>query len=279
MNKPLLQAVAWMAMTGFSLLASTGSALAAKVDIYDGQWHYNFTPYLWFPNIEQRLQQTNPWGGGQSVEVEVKPDSYLSNLKFGLMGTLEARKGNWSLITDLIYTDFGHQDGRIKQVQGPLGAEPVAIDRDIDVKVQALIWQGAAGYTLARGVAGTLDLLGGIRYLGLDTETGLGFSGPDGLLSPSISRSQRLDVWDGFVGVRGELFLGDAHQWFLPYYLDVGVGNYSNWSWQGLVGVGYRLDWGDLLLAWRTLNYATTGDEALQKVSMTGPALGVTFHW
>ncbi|MFZ1575515.1 MAG: hypothetical protein WAT36_09860 [Chromatiaceae bacterium] len=279
MNKQLLQAGVWLAITGFSLLASTGSAVAAKVDGYDGQWHYNFTPYLWFPNIEQRLQHTNPWGGGKSVEVEVKPDSYLGNLKFGLMGTLEARKGNWSLVTDLIYTDFGHQDGQIKQVQGPLGAEPIAIDRDVDVKIQALIWQGAAGYTLARGAAGTLDLLGGVRYLGMDTETGLSFSGPDGILSPSISRSQRLDIWDGFVGVRGELFLDDAHQWFLPYYLDVGVGNYSNWTWQGLVGLGYRLDWGDLLLAFRTLNYATTGDEVLQKVSMTGPALGVTFHW
>lgn len=26
----------------------------------------------------------------------------------------------------------------------------------------------------------------------------------------------------------GELFPGDAKQWFLPYYLDVGLGNYSN---------------------------------------------------
>jgi hypothetical protein len=29
-------------------------------------------------------------GGGKTVEVEVEPDSYLSNLEFALMGTFEA---------------------------------------------------------------------------------------------------------------------------------------------------------------------------------------------
>jgi hypothetical protein len=266
-------------MAGATILTPASPALAATLDSYDGQWHFNLTPYLWFPNIEQRLQHTNPWGGGKSVEVEVKPDSYLSNLKFGLMGTLEARKGNWSLITDLIYNDFGHQDGRIKQVQGPLGAEPLAINRDIDVRIQSLIWQGAASYTIARGTAGTLDVLGGFRYLGVATDTGLSFTGPSGILSYSISNSQRLDVWDGILGIRGELNLGNANRWFLPYYLDVGLGNYSNWTWQGLVGLGYRYSWGDLLLAFRTISYATTGDEVLEDMKMHGPALGVTFHW
>ncbi len=279
MNKALLPAGAWLAITGSSILASTGTALAATVDGYDGQWHFNFTPYLWFPNVDQTLQHTNPLGGGNSLEVGVKPDNYLSNLKFGLMGTLDARKGNWSLVTDLIYADFGNQQGRIKQVQGPLSAEPLSINREINVRIQSLILQGAASYTIARGAAGTLDLLGGIRYLGVTTETGLSFSGPTGILSFSSSRSQRLDVWDGILGVRGEVFLGDTHSWFLPYYLDVGLGNYSNWTWQGLVGLGYRFDWGDLVLAFRTINYATTGDEVLQDMNMHGPALGVTFHW
>lgn len=32
-------------------------------------------------------------------------------------------------------------------------------------------------------------------------------------------------------------------------------------------------------MALRTLNYATTGDKVLQNMSITGPALGVSFHW
>ncbi len=279
MKKPLWQAGVWLAITGSSILATTGTALAATVDSYDGQWHYNFTPYAWFPNIEQTLQHKNPLGGGGSLEVGVKPDSYLDNLKFGLMGTLDARKGNWSLVADLVYADFGHQQGRVKQVQGPLGAEPLATNRDIDIRIESLIWQGAVSYTIARGTAGTLDLLGGFRYLGVATNTSLSFSGPNGSLAYSISSYERLDVWDGILGVRGEFFLGDANRWFLPYYVDVGLGNYSNWTWQGLIGLGYRYSWGDLVLAFRTINYATTGDEALEDMEMHGPALGVTFHW
>jgi hypothetical protein len=54
---------------------------------YDGQWHYSLTPYAWFPNLHQTLQFNTPLGGGKTVEVEVKPDRYLNNLEFALMGT------------------------------------------------------------------------------------------------------------------------------------------------------------------------------------------------
>ncbi len=56
---------------------------------------------------------------GKTVEVEVKPDSYLSNLDFALMGTFEARKGDSALAMDLIYNDFSDQEGKIKTVRGP----------------------------------------------------------------------------------------------------------------------------------------------------------------
>ena len=84
-------------IAGVSLLAFSSAAWADRVDRYDDQWHYSLTPYAWFPNISQTLQFTTPLGGGKSVDVEVKPDNYLSDLEFALMGTFEARKGNWAL--------------------------------------------------------------------------------------------------------------------------------------------------------------------------------------
>ena len=74
-RKKVLQAGLCVAITGAGLLAA-GSA-SAGVDLYDGQWHYSLTPYAWFPNISQTLQFNTPLGGGKTVEVEVKPDSYL----------------------------------------------------------------------------------------------------------------------------------------------------------------------------------------------------------
>ncbi len=276
-RKKVLQARFWATVTGAALLAAGGAASAAGVDMYDGQWHYSLTPYGWFPNISQTIHLSTPLGGGKTVEVEVKPDSYLSNLEFALMGAFEARKGDWALAMDLIYNDFGAQEGKIKTVRGPRGNELPPIDANLNVDIQALIWTGIGSYTVARSAAGTLDLFGGVRYLGLETSTDLSFSGPDGVLGRSGSTSDRINVWDGIVGVRGAVGLGG--DWFLPYYLDIGAGNYSNWTWQGWAGVGYRFDWGDLLLVYRNLAYSTGGDEIVEDMRMAGPALGATFRW
>ena len=277
LRKKILKAGLWALVTG--ILASGGAASAAGVDMYDGQWHYSLTPYAWFPNIYQTIQFGTPLGGSKSIDVEVKPDSYLSNLDFALMGTFEARKGDWALAMDLVYNDFSGQQGKIKTVRGPGGNESLPIDVNLNVDIQALVWTGIGGYTVARNSSGTLDLFGGVRYLGLETSTDLSFSGPDGVFGRSGGASDRINVWDGSVGVRGAVNLGDSGDWFLPYYLDIGTGNYSNWTWQGWAGVGYRFDWGDLVLVYRNLSYSTTGDESLEDMRMAGPALGATFRW
>lgn len=279
LQKKLLQGGFWAAVAGAGMLVSGGLASAAGVDMYDGQWHYSLTPYAWFPNIHQTLQYSTPLGGGKTVDVEVKPDSYLSNLDFALMGTFEARKGEWALAMDLIYNDFSNQDSKIRNVQGPGGNLSLPIDTSLNVDIKALIWEGIGSYTVARSATGTLDVFGGVRYLGLKTSTDLSFSGPEGIIGRSGSQSNRLNVWDGIVGVRGEVKIGDSGDWFLPYYLDIGAGSHSNWTWQGWTGVGYRFDWGDVVLAYRNLYYSTDGDKVVDDLRMAGPALGATFRW
>lgn len=279
LQKKLLQGGFWAAVASAGMLVSGGLASAAGVDMYDGQWHYSLTPYAWFPNIHQTLQYSTPLGGGKTVDVEVKPDSYLSNLDFALMGTFEARKGEWALAMDLIYNDFSNQDSKIRNVQGPGGNLSLPIDTSLNVDIKALIWEGIGSYTVARSTTGTLDIFGGVRYLGLKTSTDLSFSGPEGIIGRSGSQSDRLNVWDGIVGVRGEVKIGDSGDWFLPYYLDIGAGSHSNWTWQGWTGVGYRFDWGDVVLAYRNLYYSTDGDKVVDDLRMAGPALGATFRW
>lgn len=279
LQKKLLQGGFWAAVAGAGMLVSGGLASAAGVDMYDGQWHYSLTPYAWFPNIHQTLQYSTPLGGGKTVDVEVKPDSYLSNLDFALMGTFEARKGEWALAMDLIYNDFSNQDSKIRNVQGPGGNLSLPIDTSLNVDIKALIWEGIGSYTVARSATGTLDVFGGVRYLGLKTSTDLSFSGPEGIIGRSGSQSNRLNVWDGIVGVRGEVKIGDSGDWFLPYYLDIGAGSHSNWTWQGWTGVGYRFDWGDVVLAYRNLYYSTDEDKVIEDLRMAGPALGATFRW
>jgi hypothetical protein len=50
-------------------------------------------------------------------------------------------------------------------------------------------------------------------------------------------------------------------------------------TWQGLLGVAYSFNWGDVSLAYRYLYYEQGSDKLLQNMSFRGPTLGVTFHF
>ena len=46
-------------------------------------------------------------GATASPSVTVKPNDYLSDLRFAVMAVGSARKGNWELFTDIVYADIG----------------------------------------------------------------------------------------------------------------------------------------------------------------------------
>jgi len=118
--------------------------------------------------------------------------------------------------------------------------------------------------------------LAGFRYVGIDTELKLDIIGSDGVVDTSSRSSRDLTEWDGIVGVKGQIRLGDG-RWYMPYYLDVGTGS-SNWTWQALLGVGYAFDWGDVNLSIRSLSYDFDSERDAD-LRMTGPTLGATFRW
>ncbi len=56
-----------------------------------------------------------------------------------------------------------------------------------------------------------------------------------------------------------------------------GPGPRSTTSWNGILGVGYKFGWGDLLVAWRYLDYKLDTNQPVQKLIMSGPAFGARF--
>ena len=46
-------------------------------------------------------------------------------------------------------------------------------------------------------------------------------------------------AWDGVIGARGRIKLGDGH-WFAPYYLDLGAGQ-SDLTWQAFPFLGWQI--------------------------------------
>jgi hypothetical protein len=267
----LKQSVLAITLTG---LAFTALPVAAESSASDA-WAFTVTPYLWLPTINGSLKYDLP-SFNTNAEVETGPNDYLSNLEFALMVSGEARKDKWSIFSDLIYLDFGDENSRVKTVGG--SHVSATVDLGTQSSITGGVWTLVGGYAAVQNPQATLDVIGGFRYLSLEASTDWTLSGPIGLLPPAGSVSQKDDLWDAIVGVRGRVKLGDNSNWSMPYYADVGTGS-SALTWQAMVGVAYSWSWGNVGLVYRHLAYDMEGDKLLQDVEFSGPALGAAFHF
>ena len=274
MEERKTQRIVVAALLGVASLLVSAAAMGEEVNMYDGQWHYGLTIYGWFPDIYQTLNF--PRVG--DPEVTVKPSSYLHDLQFAAMFAGQARKGDWAIFTDLVYTDLSNLKSKTGSVQGPGGRIDLPVTVDVNSGLRSTFWTLAASYTAIRNTSGTLDVMGGFRYADMRVSANWNLAGPVGALSPSGSVSKSLSLWDGIVGVQGAVKLSEDGKWFMPYWADIGAGS-NNWTWNAVLGLGYRFDWGDLLFAYRNLSYDQSNDKVVQNMRMTGPAVGVTFRW
>ena len=264
-------------LTAIGLTAAT-AAMAADA-AYDGDWRFALAPYAWLPNIHADLRFSVPPGAGGNPNVHVAPDTILSDLRFAFAMTGEARKGDWAIGADLIYVDLGTQKATVKEVSGPREMVSLPINASVDVNAKQLLAQGTAGYAAVRNESSTLDVFGGVRYGQVKTSLAWNLNGELGLLGRSGSLSEKIDLVDGIIGVRGQVAFGNEHRWFMPYYIDGGAGNNSNWTWQGYTGIGYRFSWGDVVLTYRNLYYATNGNRLVDNLRLAGPAIAATLRW
>lgn len=276
----LKRALAALAVSA-TVLASA-AAPAAEVNMYDGQWHYDLYVYGWFPAMTTDLNFTLRNGATASPSVTVKPKNYLSDLQFGAMGAFGARKGDWDVFTDIIYADISSLTSKVKSLNTPGGSITPQLDINVNVGLKELIWTLGAGYTLARSDKGNLDIIAGVRYGRLENSLGVNAFGPNGIFGNSVDTTDKMDIWTGIIGVKGALRLGDDGKWYVPYEADFGAGSSSHssaTSFNGILGLGYKFGWGDLLVAWRYLDYKLGSNDPIQKLIMSGPALGASFRW
>jgi len=257
-----------------------GGASICAAAVGDGQWHFRIVPYLWLPEMSSSVNRIVPGpvtGEPRRLDLgaSVGAGDYLDNLDMALMLTAGASKGKWSILTDIIYTDFGGQDTRLRHAVDPDRRIPVALSRQVKMDLSATVWDLVGGYRVVDSPSVSLDLLAGMRYLGLGSDIKLSYLDPAGryLFSQKVSLDQ--DNWDGVVGLRGR-FPINGTRWFVPFYGDVGTGD-SELTWQAMVGVGYRFDWGETMLAWRAIGYDFDGGDI--DLTMSGLGLAVAFGW
>jgi hypothetical protein len=188
----------------------------------------------------------------------------------------EARKGRWAVFTDIIFLDFSNGSSQVKTLGGPGGLVQVPVNVNTTTGLEGGVWELAASYNFAQGNASSVEVLGGLRYLKLESTVNWQLTGPLGAFPQAGSATQTAELWDAIVGVRGKAKL-DAN-WFVPWYLDAGAGD-SKLTYQAMAGIGYSFKWGDVLAAWRYLSYEQKDSKPVHELTMSGAALGVTFHF
>lgn len=278
-RRHLAAGLAALSAVAFSSLTQ---AATSGTEAEDGRWHFNLVPYLWFPvmegSIDTDVALPGPLGGEPrqvKVSGDIEPSSYLSDLDMAFMIMGEARKDRWLIYTDLMYMDLGSQDTRIRSVTGPLGDFSTEVARNARTDISSVLWTLGAGYEVVRDPSWSLSVVAGFRYLGLESDLTLSLQDARGRYLRALTASMDEDYWDGIVGARGQIRLGNT-PWFMPFYADIGTGS-SDLTWQALLGLGYRFDWGEATFAWRAMGYELDGDNV--DLTFNGPGLGVGFRW
>lgn len=260
------------AALSLGLASLPGATMAATGD----SWEIGASIYGWLPDISGQTMLSDRVGGSE-FEVDVK--DILRNLKFTFMGTLDARKGRFGALTDVIYMSVGKSDANFRE--GTVGGTQIPTDAtlDIDFDMKSWIWTAAGYYRAAESESSTFDVLAGFRYIDVKQTLDWSFTGNVGqipLPDRDGSAKGKLSNWDFIVGLRGRFGLGG--NWLLPMYLDLGAGE-SDFTLQALGGIAYAFKWGEVAAAWRYLEYDLDSDNAIADINFSGPAVGVTFHW
>jgi hypothetical protein len=234
---------------------------AAEPDSSD-EWRLDGTLYLWGAAVKGETQK-----GGN---IDMSFNEVVKHLDLAFMAEMAARKGKWSLFADLIYMkETDHDSGNVTV---PYGGTTVPVALSGKIKLSSSIVTAAGGYNLIETDKVRLDAVAGVRYFSTDVDLRVDASALG--MSDSKKFSDSENLLDGIVGAKGFVRLGENLSFI--YYADVGSGQ-SKLTWQAMAGAGYNYHWGELLLAYRYLDYKFDSDFALKDLSFSGPALGARF--
>jgi hypothetical protein len=244
-----------------ALLAATAGLPAAAHA--EDDWTVSVTPYLWvaFPQGDVTASSGGRGGGGG-----LDPDIHVNFDDIGLSGAftgaIDVRYGRFGVLGDLTYYEI--------EADKDIAAGPLP---DVDGKVTVSGTKGLiVGYYRAYETEeSSVDVLGGVHYLGIDTDVSL--STPN----RRIDFGAKEDLWDPVIGVRGRTrFTEHFGVMGIATVGGFGVSSDSLYEVQGYLT--YRFS--DLITAEAGYRYYSTkwdGDRLDYDASFSGPLIGLTF--
>jgi hypothetical protein len=253
-----------------TFLAQTVSAQAgtdaSPIPKVSDEWRFEVTPYLWGVGIKGTVNLNN----GLAKSADMSTSNVLGDLKSGAMIAAEAHKGKWGIMGDLVSATL--QNSGSVPVRTEYGPATIG-DK---VTVQQTVLTGAFTYTLANTKDAYLDALLGVRAIDVTATLGLTVDGTS--IKQSISK--KTSTVDPIIGAKGRYRIADS-TWYIPFYGDIGGGGgTTDLTWQVIAGIGKTFNKViDASLTYRALYYDMKDGGVLQKTTMLGPQVAVTFKF
>lgn len=243
-------------------------------------WKYRAIVYGYFPDIGGTT--TFPEGiGGGTGSAKVDSSTILDSLNFAFMGTFEATKGRFGILADVLYMDVSSSASKTRDLRIDGHELPVGVTANADLGLRGTVFELAGTYKAVLDPKVTVDVVAGTRLLDLRQTLTLELSADIGNgTGPGRSHQSAVHptYWDAIVGAKGQFLFGERGEWFVPWYLDVGAGQ-SKLTYQAIGGLGYSFSWGQVIAAWRYLDYEFKSSSDVESLDFNGPMVGVAFSW
>jgi len=246
------------------MVSAQSNADVSPIPTVSNEWRFEVTPYLWGAGIKGTMNFDN----GLAKSADISASNVLGNLKSGGMIAAEAHKGNWGIMGDLISATL--QNSGSVPVSG---GEARVADK---ITVQQTILTGAFTYTLANTKDIYADALLGVRAIDVTATLSGNLVGT----SDKESISKKTSTVDPIIGAKGRYRIADS-SWYIPAYADIGSGGgTTNVTWQVMAGIGKTFNkLIDASLTYRALYYDMKDGGVLQKTTMQGPQVAVSFKF
>ncbi|MGB6191611.1 MAG: hypothetical protein WBF42_04020 [Terracidiphilus sp.] len=223
----------------------------------DDQWHVALSPYLWLAGVHGSVGVL-----GRDAAVHASPADLLSNFRFGIMATVDARHNHIVTPVDIIWIRLGDDKSL------PFPNIPAT---SANVKLDEVILTPKLGGRVVDTPKFKVDALAGVRYW--HVAQNLSFS-PSQL---GLNFSNTLNWVDPLVGGRIEtelspkatlIVFGDVGGW--------GAGSQLEYQFGGALGFSLSRKW-KLQAGYRYLDVDYTNGGNLLDVTMSGAVIGATY--
>ncbi|WP_223034362.1 hypothetical protein [Hanstruepera marina] len=219
------------------------------------KWELNLTPYIWTVGMKGDIIVNNI-----DAPLNLPFSDAVENFTIGGMFHAEAKKGKWSVMTDIFYAKLNQNEFPIQELE--------SLNTEITV-TQTMIELGG-GYTFAELKTLKFDVLFGARYFDLDMEISA-----DNISSIAIDEN----FIDPFIGLR---IMNYWNKFFIQGRIDVGgfgVGSEVSYKFNGMLGYQFTKLF-QLSLGYQVYNprYENKSQDLIYDLASQGFILGGNFR-